>query len=209
VNPSNRVQISTALLCIGLHLFSFAIGPSALAATPKPARLQPVEKLPDPEAPAALGRPIVEPRYSCKRKIYYQKKLLTCDSYIRQDAEGLRPIVQEVPEALAHLDRYQKGRKTLRWMPYLGSSFVLVIIAGAITGSILAAQPVGSFEQKNYIPIRNTIVFAGLLGISATLAGGAIHLAVNERNLTRAVKTYNDARPADPIEIKVEAKVLF
>lgn len=190
-------------------------------AAPPPSDLPfaPPRKIPTrPSAPPRLGLTPKVPAYACKRQILVGVQAIPCDSFTQRDGERLRPYLAEVPEALAHLDVYQRNRRTLNWLPYLGSTALLIAFAGILTdriGEITTSQLDPAGNRMRLIPadtsriIRNLSVGLGAIVLVGTFSYGFLTLTLNERNFDNAIKKYNQAKPNAPIEIKVEGTMFF
>src|SRR4051812_29991991 len=81
-----------------------------------------------PTAPPKLGRDVPTQSFRCQRAYVYRGHEFNCDSNVHQDAEHLRPIVKDVPEALNELNLYQKNKRSIRVLAYVGTIGLLVII---------------------------------------------------------------------------------
>jgi len=146
-----------------------------------------------PSTPVAPGRPGINEYFTCDRYFVYEGKRIVCDSYMRKDAEKLRPILDEVPEAVAELDEYQKNRRTLRNCAYVGSIGFLAFVAGQLLKDKL-------FEKDGLTHQALSLGGLGLVGTSF-LYGFAV-TQKNEEHIGNAVQKYNNARPDRPIQIQ-------
>ncbi|HAR44171.1 MAG TPA: hypothetical protein DCS07_16325 [Bdellovibrionales bacterium] len=158
---------------------------------------------PIPEAPSrppelAVGQPL-DP-FRCEREFIYQGERIQCDTMIRQDGERLRPIIREVPEAVAELDQYQRNRRNIRSAAYIGTAGILVMIAGSLLGRV-------NRETSSFT--RNFVTYGGLTLTAGTVLYGISTLQSNEAHLGNAVRIYNEHRPNRPIELQFTTDVSF
>ena len=123
---------------------------------------------------------------------------MPCDSHTRLDGEGLRSVVSSNAEALAYLDRYQRNRKKLKWLPYLGTSAILLVGTGVIIGK--KVEGTSAIAARNILAVTGLAIFAGGFGY------GLIMLSLNEKNLKNSIRKFNEANPNDPIEIQVQTR---
>ncbi len=145
-----------------------------------------------PSAPLPPGRPGVNEYFNCDRYFVYEGKRIVCDSYMRKDAEKLRPILEEVPEAVAELNAYQDNRRTLRNCAYIGSIGVLSFIIGNVLRDKVFVKDGFTHQFLTY----------GGLGVAGTsLIYGFAVTQRNEAHIGNAVQYYNNARPDRPIQI--------
>ena len=155
-----------------------------------------------PSAPPTLGATAPADIFVCQRYFSYRGRLLTCDSNVNPDGEGLRPILSTVPEAVPYLDKYQDNRRDLANLAYYGSAGLLI----ALGGTILSHQ----YSGGTRIVIRNISLFTGLLGLTAgSFIYGLTLLTTNESYLHDAVRVYNRSRPEDPLELQLTTGVRF
>jgi hypothetical protein len=138
----------------------------------------------------------------CQRLILYRGKTLNCDSHLGPDAEKLRPILTEVPAALAELENYQKGRAQVRKLAYAGG-VGLGMILGGFLGSRLTSN---ASVARDY---RTMGVGGGILVLGVTLLSGYSALGAASEHLGNAIKQVNQARPEDPIEIRFSLGIDF
>jgi hypothetical protein len=178
--------------------------PLPLPRTPVPARPVETEEagIPrTPTAPPSFTRNVPPETTNCERRFMYKGRLLACDSNLRQDGERLRPIMREVPAAVAELDSYQRNRRRVQTLAYVGTAG----IATAAIGSILSRQ----LEHPTSVTVRNLTVVGGLALTAASVIYGFGALRANEAHLSNAVKHYNTARPEDPIELQFSTSLTF
>jgi hypothetical protein len=184
-------------------------GPSSPSPGPeKPPGARPEGSLDDfqipeqPTAPPALAKRVPPKRFTCQRQFLYQGKLLELDSNLYTDAEHLRPIVNDVPPALASLNRYQQGRRNVRILAYTGSLGLLMLV-----GSYLLSRQQDSKTTGR--KIRQIGMGSGLLIASGSLVWGLSVMATNEHHLQDSVNRYNEARPNDLIELQFSTGFRF
>ena len=139
--------------------------------------------------------------YGCKRTFLYRGKLRPTDSFNRQDAEKLRPVLSSVSEALNDLETYQRNRRRIAAGAYLGTAGLLVTI-----GSIILSNQYSGDTQRQ---VRAIGVLSGLtIGVGSAIYSLAI-LRTNESYLQRAADKYNRARPEDPLVLQFSTGILF
>ncbi len=176
------------------------MGVSWAAPPASSARLRPIPT--KPSTPPTLGKKIVEPRYACKRQLIVKGKPLPCDSFTERDGERLRPFLLDVPEAAEHLDLYQRNRRRLGWLPYLGTSAILLAGTGFLIGRVKQGHEWATIT-------RNVMAISGVIILGSAFTYGFITLTLNERNFDNAIKTHNEATPQSPIEVKVDTTLFF
>jgi hypothetical protein len=168
-----------------------------------PAKKTPLQGVPQtPSAPAPLGKPFQEPRYACKRQLIYEGKTLPCDSYNYRDGEGLRPLLLDVPEAIESLEKYQRNRQSLKWLPYVGTGAIVLAGVGVLLGRSYQGEPWA-------IPTRNIMAITGVAVLAGAFTYGIVTLTLNERNFDDAIRKHNEAKPEKPIEVRVDATLFF
>lgn len=136
----------------------------------------------------------------CERQFLYRGKRFECDSHLEADAERLRPVLAQVPAALAQLNEYQKIRKDVKKLAYAGGLGFLLIIGGSLAGSAS-----GTFASD----ARTIGVGGGIAILATTLITGLASLQASENRLDRAVEIYNRERPQDPIELQFSTGFQF
>lgn len=153
--------------------------------------------------PAEVNRRSAESPFKCPRSFVYQGKHISCDSNVRKDAEGLRPILNSVPDAVSELNIYQKNRRDVQTAAYVGSLGLIIVLAGLILSSTFDPQ------DPQRITVRNYAGFGGLgLTIGSAIYGFSV-INANEAHLDKAVQNFNQARPHSPIELEFTTGINF
>ncbi len=154
-----------------------------------------------PSTPPTLGKPMPEnPPFRCLRRILYKGKLLGCDSNHLQDGEGLREIIQDIKPAVAELNTYQTNRRSLNKTAYYATAGIALGLGGWFFANSFYPTPEQG-QTRNII--RNTAGFVGY-GLAASAVGyGFYFMNKNEEHLKNAIILYNDARPNDPLELRI------
>lgn len=155
-----------------------------------------------PSAPPVLSRKRPSNPIECQRFFVHRGKTYTCDSVLANDAEGLRPLLHDEPEAVAALDQYQHNRSKLKKAAYVGSVGIALFLTGLIAPRFFSKVD----DQKQ---IRSVGYLGGLSIMTATGLFGYFTLKSNESNLGRAVDIYNQKRPNDQIELQFTTGILF
>jgi hypothetical protein len=182
-----------------LALLAQCASPAALAARSE--YETEIRQIPSkPSAPPKLGVDTPQEHFKCERLYIYRGKQLNCDSNVRQDAERLRPILQGVPQSIGELNSYQKNRRAVRGLAYLGTAGLLVAIASAFVPQDPDAQVIST---------RNALLIGGLSLTSGSLLYGLSLIRTNEAHLGAAVDIYNKSNPKDPIELKFSTGITF
>ncbi len=152
-----------------------------------------------PSAPKPLGPPHQKALETihCKRLFVVQGKTLDCDSYHQNDAEKLRPYLQDVPEALKELDTYQSNRSQVRAVSYTGSLGLLAALIGVF------------INGKEEPTLRNVAIFGGLGLAGGSLLYGLTLMRTNESHIQNAVQYHNQKHPERPIELQFNAQWNF
>lgn len=138
----------------------------------------------------------------CQRFFIHRGKTYPCDSVLANDAEGLRPLLHDDPEANAALDLYQHNRKKLKTAAYVGSVGIGLFLTGLIAPRFFSKVD----DQKK---IRSVGYLGGLSIMTATGIFGYFTLKSNESNLGKAVNIYNQKHPNDQIELQFTTGILF
>lgn len=193
IDRSVRIALNTGVIFV---FFTFFQPDPYASALPK--------SIPQsPSAPPVLGVPSPPTRnFGCQRQFMYQGKLMDCDSNLHPDAEKLRPIISDVPAAIAELDTYQLNRYSIRRLAY--TSTMGLALAGI--GTLIASQ---YFSGTQQVLVRNFTVIPGLLITGGSAVYGFSLLKVNEKHLTNAVEFYNQARPDNRIELQFSTGIRF
>jgi hypothetical protein len=192
-------------------------GPPAIAApatTPNAAQKK-LSTLPEeadipstPSAPPNLVRQAPYDAFRCERQFVFQGKKLLCDSNTRLDAERLRPIIFEVPEAVAELDLYQRNRRKVRNAAYFGTMGLAIAVASTFVAQQFFSDSTGGLTQSGRT-IKSVMVYTGA-GISVgSLVFALSFNKANEAHIGRAVQNYNAARPDNPIELQFSTGISF
>jgi hypothetical protein len=165
-----------------------------------------------PTAPAPIPTSAPKDTFRCTRYFTWKGKTFECDSFVRPDAERLRNIVSDSPQAVNEINEYQATQARLHTMAYVASTGLIVTLLGLIlhihygqTETIGTPGAPGSYTQQKY-PLGNTItqiMTYGGLGI----AGGSLVYTLgtnqaNEARLGSAIQYYNSAHPDTPIELQ-------
>jgi hypothetical protein len=155
------------------------------------------EKLPKtPTAPPALFNRAAPQTFQCQRSYTYEGKTYSCDSNLRTDGEKLRPLLEQTPDSIAMLDQYQRNQQALKTTAFVGSAGLLLLIAGAVSGS-----PNGF--------VRGSMLIGGLIIMEESFRYGYLERERNEAMLGNAVQTYNKANPDKTIQLKFSTGVNF
>lgn len=155
-----------------------------------------------PSTPPALTQKVPTDIPHCERYFVYQGHTLECDSNVGKDAERLRSLMQDVPNALAELDQYQSNQKQIKVAAYLGSLGLLVALAG-----ILIKPP---FDKVSGAPLAGGFVILGGLGLSVnSFIYGLSLMKANEAHIGTAVDLFNSAHPDRPIQLQFSAQINF
>lgn len=159
-----------------------------------------------PTIPPPLTTQIPRDSFRCQRFFLYKGQRLHCDSNIRLDGENLRPILEDVPEAAAELDLYQKNRAEIGNAAYIGTLGLFV----AIAGSLLSLQ---YREAGNPTHTSQAIRTISMLGGAGIMIGNFIStlslIRTNETHIGNAVNAYNRAHPDTPIELQFNTTIQF
>ena len=158
-----------------------------------------------PSAPPPLLQK-VPPNYShCERYFVYQGKKIECDSNLGGDAERLRPLMEDVPAAIAELDAYQDNRQKMKLAAYLGTLGLVVLMSGFILGRSTPA-----FDPISGTPNLLGYVMIGGLGVTvhSVILGFSVG-KTNESHVGNAVQYYNSVHPDQPIELKFSTELNF
>jgi len=147
--------------------------------------------------PSAYSKKIPDNPFRCDRLIKYRGRVLPCDSALRRDGDSLRSILENTPDALDELDRYQSGRNSIRYAAYVGTTGLLI----ALTSGLIANAFI---DESRTTARRDTAKVLQVSGLSLTLGSvvfGLSSLRNNEQHLQTAIIKYNASSPDKPIEI--------
>lgn len=195
----------TAVLLIGLQLAGPLASSTWAAPAQPPVSSRDYKKIESqipqaPSAPPSMEQPNGNPQsFRCDRLFIYEGKTLPCDSFVRRDAENLRPLLKDTPAALAELNDYQRTRRNIRTLAYVSSAGLALALAG-----LFVSKP--AFSEGEIRPGGYMIL--GGLGLSASSFIYSLSLTrSNEDHLTRAVDFHNQAHPDRPIVLQFTAKI--
>ncbi len=154
-----------------------------------------------PTAPPTLGAKGPQDVFLCQRAYRYRGKILPCDSNVAFDGENLRPILIQAPGSVELLDRYQENRRKVNRLAYTATAGLVLILLGNFVSK--------GYEDPTRTTIRNVGAISGLVLTTGSFVYGVTLLNSNEAYLREAVRTYNQARPQDPIELQLGTTVRF
>lgn len=183
------------LLLVPKTGFAAEFNPGRAFTYPSSQDLIAIPKLPS-QPPGLLKKEI--PGFPhCERYFLFEGKAIECDSNLGRDAERLRSIVHDVPQAIHELDIYQENLRNVRVSGYLITSAVLLIALGLIFSG---GKP---FDPANGGITPGGAVFMGgaTLGVASALHGFTL-VNSNETHIQRAVDYYNGAHPENRIELQ-------
>ncbi len=189
-----------ALTPLGFLSFFFlmACPQSSHAQNIKPKQIKRRVTAPPQLAPDKVIKPI-----GCLRRARWGDEEVPCDAFHRKNAEYLRPIVRDIPAALAALNDYQSSRDNAKLGAYTGSLGLFV----ALTGWIISTQ-ISDIETSN--KIRSYTTFGGLSLTMGSVVYSLAALSASESHLDRAVLEYNNARPSKPLSIiEIKTRIFF
>lgn len=160
-----------------------------------------------PTPPAAIPQPRAPEPFRCERKFVYQGKVFDCDSNVQRDAERLRPLMTDVPAALADLDTYQRNRQNVRDAAYVGSVGLFLVIAGLLASRTFTDTN-GNLTNTG-TQVRSYSAFGGGGLVILSVAYGWATLYRNESYVDDAVKLHNEAHPNTPIQLQLGTGFTF
>jgi hypothetical protein len=189
------------------RLREFALGVVAVIAIPAPLSLaaQAPSQSPStgtPTAPVTISRKISKPNYPCYREYLYRGESIGCDSTLGPDGEGLRPVVKQVPESVALLDQYQKDRRNLKNLAYVGSAGLVTLLL-----TQYAVSRITDASARTLVQTLGTATGAGLL--AGGLVWGLVVVYRSDGRLEEITRIYNAKRPDDPIQLQFSTEVKF
>ncbi len=184
---------------------------SQLARAEGPSNLKPLDyssvkdlsQIPSqPSQPPDLIQREVEDFAHCERFFLFSGKKYECDSNLGRDAERLRPLMQDVPQAIQELDLYQKNLRDVRVSGYLITSGVLLVALGMI---LSGGQPFN--PASGGISLGGGIAMAGFtLGVGSVVHGFTL-VNLNEKHIQKAVDHYNGVHPDQPIQLQFSTAI--
>ncbi len=193
-----------ALVCTQLGLAQAAETPRVAPspeASPRDRYQREIREIPKrPSAPPFLQTEGPSEIFKCERVMIYRGKPLSCDSYMRQDAERLRPILSSVPPAINELNLYQANRRKVTTLAYVASAGLVL----ALASRLIPQSPEGTL-----VSARDVTLIGGLGVAGGSLLYGLSFLRTNETHLGNAVEYYNRAHPRDPIELQFSTGITF
>jgi hypothetical protein len=139
----------------------------------------------------------------CERYFLFDGRRLECDSNVGRDAERLRPLMKDVPEALAELDIYQQNLQKVKLAAYLGTAAAAAGLFGLLISGGPTNKDGGGITTGGYF-----IIGGAILGINSFIYGFSL-ATWNERHISRAVDFYNAAHPERTIELQFSTHVNF
>ena len=155
-----------------------------------------------PSAPTQLWSETPIHSQRCRRTILYRGEVLSCDSVISNDAAGLRPILDQTPEALSELEAYQKGRRDIRRLAYIGSGGLALAFLGPTIARFIPDPAIQS-------TLSSILTYGGIGLTGGVVLFGGVTLRNNEKHLENAVRLYNQANPRDPVELQFSTTFAF
>ncbi len=147
-------------------------------------------------APQQLFVPKDVPHIGCSRTFQVDGKTYALDSPSEKDAEGLRPYLEQVPEALDRLKAYQNTRSQVQNAAYLGTAGVAILFIGSFAARYIEG------DARN--TVRSVSIWGGGLLALSSLAYGVSTLQGNERKLDQGVSIYNSQKPEKKIYLQAE-----
>lgn len=154
-----------------------------------------------PTAPPRLEVPTPKDGFECPRKLIYEGREISCDSYLKEDGERLRPIVSSVPESVKELNQYQDTKRNIHNAAYVGTVGLVMIIAGVIAPKFI--------DMGDRVLVRNRLAIPGAMIMFGSLGVSLYLLHDNEKHIGNAVKYFNQANPENPIQLLFSTGVSF
>ncbi|MBI2606311.1 MAG: hypothetical protein HYW49_09555 [Deltaproteobacteria bacterium] len=131
---------------------------------------------------------LLKPEGNCARSYIYRSRTYPVDSSRKLDGEGLRPVLRKNADSETLLNSYQTGLKTTRVPAYFGTLGLVALIGGPIYAAALDENhPVGKHD------IRRVALLGGVGVLVGSYFFGKYVIHNNEKNLEKAVQTYNDS----------------
>lgn len=200
-----QLALAPARTIVYLTLAAFSLNSTAALAAVSGFGSEEIAIPQTPTAPPSLVQPIPVDPFHCQRTVIFQGKTLDCDTNVRRDAENLRPIIKDVPSAVAELDTFQSNKRTLRYTAYTASAGLLVALVG-----YFGSRGTNGFRNANggYTPAA-LVTLAGLTVTAGSFVFGFVIYKTNESHLANAVNNFNLARPDTPIELQFKTGFSF
>jgi hypothetical protein len=196
----------TSVLVI-LEVFAMLASPATLEAATTPGSTeydkQESEIPTKPIAPPPIPSAAPKDTFRCTRYFMWKGKQFECDSFVRQDAEQLRPIMADVPQAVSELNDYQATRASLHNAAYIGTAGLFLAILG------LVLHPRYSDTAPAGQNITRGLTFIGLGATTGALIYSLGTIQANEQRLGSAIHYYNSAHPETPIELQFSTGFAF
>ena len=147
-----------------------------------------------PSQPPPILRPHNQILPPCARFCVLENRKFEIDSFLGSDAERLKPIFDDVPQAMTELRVYQANREQLRTSAYLGTAALVLLGTGFFINRMPVDASSGVIQPNGYLMLTG-----------ATLAVGTIvhlvsTLVTNDRHIGNAIHHYNQAHPDRPID---------
>lgn len=133
----------------------------------------------------------------CERPFVYRGEVYSADSPQVQDASTLKHFVQSVPEAAAMVEEYQTTRERSKISAYTGTAGIFLLLFSNTIAN--------RFEPASRNSIRAALTTGGLAIAAGSFVYSIALLRSNEYLLPKAVDTYNQKKPDDPIELHFTA----
>ncbi len=143
-----------------------------------------------PQVPGEITKPPKIIPLGCERPFIYRDEVYSADTPQAQDASQLKKVIQTVPEADAIMQEYQENRIKSRISAFTGTAGLLLVLFGRFVGTGWAP------DLHNVMQISGETLAACGFVYSFTL------LRTNEYLIPKAVETYNQAKPNDPVQIQ-------
>ncbi len=155
-----------------------------------------------PSQPPGLTQKQFKQSGHCERFFLFEGKRYECDSNLGGDAERLRPILQDVPAAIAELDQYQKSRSDVRVSGHLITSALVLAGLGMLFSG---GQP---FNPSNGgLTPGGAVVLTGMtLGVGAIVHGFTV-VNSSDKHIENAVHFYNAAHPDHPVDLQFKTGI--
>ena len=186
------ILIWTLTTCITVPQLGLAAGQPGASGIPK-----------QPSAPPTFGRKAPPDPFRCTRRFVYNGKVLSCDSNLYIDGEGLRPVISNTQLAVEELTTFQKTLRRVLNAIYPSTIGITMILGGLIASRFMKDES-GNISADGRL-VRNISAIAGLAITTSSIVWGLSVLNSNEQHLHNAVQFYNEANPGHPIELQISA----